>query len=94
MRELNHRDIGLVSGGATIVGGVTGSVFIGADATGAGAAGGNAVSIVNGVITNSKRIEFNYNGSISIAYVPINSDWASNISSFRAVWFRKFPKYF
>ncbi|WP_157652841.1 hypothetical protein [Burkholderia ubonensis] len=94
MRELNNRDIGLVSGGATFVGSVTGGVFIGANATGAGAVGGDGVRIINGKRIESNSSSHTNSRSISISYVPINSDLASHISSFWAGWFRNFFKYF
>ncbi|WP_157642745.1 hypothetical protein [Burkholderia ubonensis] len=102
MRELNHRDIGLISGGVTIggsvtgiSGSVTGSVFIGGNATGAGAVGGNGTNIT----INGKRIESNFSShpnsaSTSISYRPMNYNLTSHISSFWAGWLRNFFKQF
>ncbi|WP_157633135.1 hypothetical protein [Burkholderia ubonensis] len=95
MRELNHRDISLISGGVFIGGSIVGINVAGRNAIGAGVAIGNGANIT----VNGKRIESNFSShsnsaSTSISYRPTNYDWTSHISSFWAGWLRNFFKQF
>ncbi|WP_157639046.1 hypothetical protein [Burkholderia ubonensis] len=95
MRELNHRDISVISGGVFIQGGIGGSNVAGRNAIGTCIAIGNGSSItINGKRIEPNSIPHDKNASIVISHGPINNAQTSYASPFSADRFRNFFKYF